>query len=368
MAYLQISKRGGSHEETWRGQEIRAFCVLEFAKTESIVTVQWRFRTKYHREPPTRVLETFIRSPQKSTNWASQELQMPQSSVWHILLKHLCAERYQMHTLNSLGQWLQLACSFHSAQAATLPEFLMQLMNYFDYRWFYVVLGPKPPLHSHNWLSFGKFQDTERFLIPCPCHVSSRLPPSGATSKYVMVPITQTNLERFSTHWYVPFYCVCLGCCATEFRTSRGNYELPCTKLMQLLFTQVVCLECKYVLPPSETWTETETVIKTSIVIRNGVNDLRRNWVYLAVRSGEINKYVKTNTWRSYNLLDLSFQKVHDDRKYLPLMTETIYVVKWVMDMWESLRECSNKGHVTYMGRGGMHDGAVEITSIMECK
>jgi hypothetical protein len=28
------------------------FCVLEFAKTESIVTVQRRFRTKYHTKPP----------------------------------------------------------------------------------------------------------------------------------------------------------------------------------------------------------------------------------------------------------------------------------------------------------------------------
>jgi len=78
----------------------KAFCVLEFAKTESIVTVQWRFRIMYHTEPPTdktirewymkfqqsgclctakrtghpgpsaetveRVRETFVRSPQKS--------------------------------------------------------------------------------------------------------------------------------------------------------------------------------------------------------------------------------------------------------------------------------------------------------------
>ena len=31
----------------------KAFCVLEFAKTESIVTVQRRFRTMYLTEPPT---------------------------------------------------------------------------------------------------------------------------------------------------------------------------------------------------------------------------------------------------------------------------------------------------------------------------
>ena len=48
--------------------------------------------------------------------------------------------------------------------------------------------------------NFGKFQDTERFLIPCPRHVSSRLPPSGETCKYATVPSTQKNLERFSTY------------------------------------------------------------------------------------------------------------------------------------------------------------------------
>jgi hypothetical protein len=31
----------------------KAFCVLEFAKTESIVTVQRRFRIMYHTEQPT---------------------------------------------------------------------------------------------------------------------------------------------------------------------------------------------------------------------------------------------------------------------------------------------------------------------------
>ena len=31
----------------------KAFCVLEFAKTESVVTVQRRFRIMYHTEPPT---------------------------------------------------------------------------------------------------------------------------------------------------------------------------------------------------------------------------------------------------------------------------------------------------------------------------
>jgi hypothetical protein len=82
----------------------------------------------------------------------------------------------------------------------------------FVYRWFCAVHGIKPPLHRHNWLSFNKFQDTECFLIPCPCHVSSQWPPS----------------RRFCTYWYAPFCCVCLCCCTAEFGISGGTYELAC--------------------------------------------------------------------------------------------------------------------------------------------
>jgi len=71
----------------------------------------------------------------------------------------------------------------------------------------------------------------KRFLIPCPRHVSSWLPPNGETCKYAMELRKQKkgrNLERFCTYWYVPFCCVCLGCCAAEFRSSGGTFELPC--------------------------------------------------------------------------------------------------------------------------------------------
>ena len=63
--------------------------------------------------------------------------------------------------------------------------------NCFVCRWFCVVHDPKPPLHSHNWCSFGKFQDTERFLIHCERHFSSRLTPSGGTWKYAKAPRTK---------------------------------------------------------------------------------------------------------------------------------------------------------------------------------
>jgi len=65
----------------------------------------------------------------------------------------------------------------------------------------------------------AKFQDMA-LLILCPRHVSLRLSPS--------VIKKNPNLERFSTCWYAPFCCVCLGCCAAEFGSSGGTYELPC--------------------------------------------------------------------------------------------------------------------------------------------
>ena len=118
------------------------------------------------------------------------------------------------------------ASSFRSAQVATLLEFHVPLTNCFVRRWFCAVHDPKPALHRHNWLSFGKFQDTERFLIHCERHFSSRLPPSGGTCKYAKAHSTKKkNLERFSTYWYAPFCRVCLGCCAVEFGNPGGTYE-----------------------------------------------------------------------------------------------------------------------------------------------
>jgi hypothetical protein len=85
-------------------------------------------------------------------------------------------DKHFSHTLTSLSGWPQPACSFHSAQAATVLEFLVPLTNCFVHKWFCVVHGTKSLLYYHNWLNFGKFQDTECFLIPYPHHVSSWLP------------------------------------------------------------------------------------------------------------------------------------------------------------------------------------------------
>ena len=81
--------------------------------------------------------------------------------------------------------------------AATLLEFHVPFTNCFVCRWFCVVHDPKPPLHSHDWLNFGKFQDTERFLIHCERHFSSRLHPGGGTWKYAKAPSTKKKLGEF---------------------------------------------------------------------------------------------------------------------------------------------------------------------------
>ena len=53
----------------------KAFCVLEFAKTESIVTVQQRFRIIYHTEPPTdkTILEWYMKFQQSGCLCAAKQ-------------------------------------------------------------------------------------------------------------------------------------------------------------------------------------------------------------------------------------------------------------------------------------------------------
>ena len=46
----------------------------------------------------------------------------------------------------------------------------------------------------------AKFQDTERFLILCERHFSSRQPPSGGNCKYTKAPSIKKNLESFSIY------------------------------------------------------------------------------------------------------------------------------------------------------------------------
>jgi hypothetical protein len=67
--------------------------------------------------------------------------------------------------------------------------------------------------------NFDEFQDTERFFIPYPRHVSSRLPPSDKTCKYATTPSTQKKLEEIL---YL-FLCSFLLCLSWLLRSGVRN-------------------------------------------------------------------------------------------------------------------------------------------------
>lgn len=116
--------------------EQKAFCVLQFAKSESVVTVQRAFRIKFRCDPPSdnnirrwyhqfettgclckgkstgrprvseesveRVRESFTRSPRKSVRKASRELTMPVTTVWKVVRKRLQLRPYRFKLLQAL--------------------------------------------------------------------------------------------------------------------------------------------------------------------------------------------------------------------------------------------------------------------------
>ncbi|PSN50312.1 hypothetical protein C0J52_10130 [Blattella germanica] len=109
----------------------RGWCVLEYARTDSVVAVRRAFRRQFGRPAPSetsirrwyeqlrdrgcichqgkgragrpsvneetieRVRDSFIRSPKKSVRRASQQLQIPKSTVWKIARKRLQGELLQ---------------------------------------------------------------------------------------------------------------------------------------------------------------------------------------------------------------------------------------------------------------------------------
>lgn len=114
----------------------KAFCVLEFAKSESIIRVQREFRRRYGANPPSdnnirrwyrqfcdtgclckgkspgrprvsdenteRIRETFACSPRKSLRRASRELQMPHQTIWKVVRRRLLMKAYKIHMLQAL--------------------------------------------------------------------------------------------------------------------------------------------------------------------------------------------------------------------------------------------------------------------------
>lgn len=116
--------------------EEKAYAVLEFHSTQSVITVQRHFRTKFEKDAPSAnsirrwyaqfkatgclckrkstgrpsvseekvesVRMSFTRSPQKSTRKASRELNIPQPTVWKILRKRLKHKPYHLQFLQAL--------------------------------------------------------------------------------------------------------------------------------------------------------------------------------------------------------------------------------------------------------------------------
>lgn len=116
--------------------EQKSFCVLQLAKSESVITVQRAFRIKFHCNPPSdnnirrwyrqfeetgclckgkspgrpkvseerveQVREAFVRSPKKSVRRASRELAIPVTSVWRVLRRRLHLHPYHLQLLQAL--------------------------------------------------------------------------------------------------------------------------------------------------------------------------------------------------------------------------------------------------------------------------
>ena len=65
------------------------------------------------------------------------------------------------------------------------------------------------------------FQDTERFLIYCERHFSSRLPPSGGTWKYAKPPSTKKKTWRDSLPIDMLLYAV------SDLVVAQSSSEIP---------------------------------------------------------------------------------------------------------------------------------------------
>ena len=114
----------------------QSFCVLEYARTSSVVTGQRRFRAEFQKAAPVfksikkryakfreegclctaprtgrtgpsegavnRIREAYQRSPCKSTTRASLELGVSQSTVWRILRTRLRCKSYRLQLHQAL--------------------------------------------------------------------------------------------------------------------------------------------------------------------------------------------------------------------------------------------------------------------------
>lgn len=114
----------------------KAFCVLQFSKTESVITVQRAYRNRFGVEPPLpknirrwykqfvdtgclckgkssgrprtseetvqQIRDKFQRSPRTSTRRAGRELGVAQTTVWRVLRRRLALRPYRLQLVQAL--------------------------------------------------------------------------------------------------------------------------------------------------------------------------------------------------------------------------------------------------------------------------
>ena len=114
-----------------------SLCVLEYHKSNSVVTMQRAFRAKYAKDPPTDstirawykqftetgclckqkssgrslpaednvewVWASFLYSPKKSRGTAAKELSMSKTTVWKVLRKRLVLRPYRIQKVQQLS-------------------------------------------------------------------------------------------------------------------------------------------------------------------------------------------------------------------------------------------------------------------------
>lgn len=145
----------------------KAFCVIEYGRSESTTVVQRAFRTKYpgvklpdrwcikrwykqftengclckgkssgrprtSDENVARIQQAFVRSPGKSTRRGSRELQIPQSTVWRVLRKRLVMKPYRLTLVQALSAADKIKridfCDFILAQMETDESFVSKIV------------------------------------------------------------------------------------------------------------------------------------------------------------------------------------------------------------------------------------------------
>jgi hypothetical protein len=156
----------------------------------------------------------------------SQELQMPQSSVggfWAIVF----ARNDTFCTRSAVSADGPGRPDLFAAHRQPLnwnffnhPQFFLSVGGSV----WYLVRNLRCTVTIDSVLANSKTQKS--FLYPVLTMYRHDCPLAVKLASVPWLLLPKQNLERFSTYWYVPFCCVCLDCCATDFRNSGGTYEL----------------------------------------------------------------------------------------------------------------------------------------------